>query len=775
MKIDKLENPFIKVTWDDIPENFTQEKIKRVRSYFKRKYNSRNVTVIPRAIDRNASGVLDIDVDKNVMDTTYQTNLMSQFVKNNDMGVDLELLKRLDHKVNSKVSEEITNKTHYKRVYVKSIKFSNFLSFGKDNNLDISKLGGITVIDSNPANFGGKSVLAVDLILFLFFNKTTKTTKSIEIFNRFRKDKEVFVQGEVEIDGKDYIIIRKVIRKKTKKDEWSVSTTLEFLERKSDGSLQNFTGEQRRETEKFIKESIGTMEDFLLTVLTTASNLESLIDSKPTDRGNILSRFIGLETLKDKEHAAKKMHSAWSKKLISNIYNIEDLKYEIQQVKEEKEGLKIQDNEWGEELNKLELEINTKEKNKETLLSEKTIDIDSEIENVNPRLLEANSCEYNILLVENNNKLKSYVVTDTKEEVNLEQLRSLIKERDELLITKTKDITNLKNKNKIIKELQESEICPLCKRNLDDVDHTPEITNLNNEIEELGIMVDNNKIKINSLGGEIEAIENMKEVFDRNEKQMLKKERLILEIDRLQLNIDTANNSLNKWKENKTKIERNSEIEKNILTINSSLDILNNNKEITIRTIESSNGRKKVIDELIKDNNDKIKKIINEGEVDKVFRAYLTIFGKNGIIKIIMKSIVPKLNNELMILLSEVTKFNVEIKVNNKNEVEFWMVDNDSGVEKILASGSGFEKTLASLAIRTVLTKVSCLPRPNITVFDEVLGKVSNENLEEVGIFFSRIKEYFENVFLITHNPLVREWSDNIITVTKNNNISEIR
>ena len=97
----------------------------------------------------------------------------------------------------------------------------------------MTKLGGITVIDSNPANFGGKSVLAVDLILFLFFNKTTKTTKAIEIFNRFRKDKEVFVQGEVEIDGKDYIIIRKIKRKKTKRGEWSVSTTLEFLERKS--------------------------------------------------------------------------------------------------------------------------------------------------------------------------------------------------------------------------------------------------------------------------------------------------------------------------------------------------------------------------------------------------------------------------------------------------------------------------------------------------------------------------------------------------------------
>ena len=775
MKIDKLKNPFIKVTWDDIPENFTQEKIKRVRSYFQRKYNSRNVTVIPRAIDRNASGVLDIDVDKNVMDTEYQTNLMSQFVKNNDMGVELELLKRLDHKVNLKVSEGVTNKTQYKRVYVKSINFSNFLSFGKGNILDVDKLGGITVIDSNPANFGGKSVLAVDLILFLFFNKTTKTTKAIEIFNRFRKDKEVFVQGEVEIDGKDYIIIRKIKRKKTKRGEWSVSTTLEFLERKSDGTLQNFTGEQRRETEKFIKESIGTMEDFLLTVLTTASNLESLIESKPTDRGNILSRFIGLEALKDKENSAKKMHSEWSKKLISNIYNIEDLKYEIQKGKDEKVTLENEDNQCTTKLSELELEIKTKEKNKEKLLSEKTTDIDSEIENINPRLLEDNVSEYKVSLTENKNKLETYGKTDIKEGVNLETLRNLIKDRDKLIASKIKDTTNLKHKNKTIKELQESEVCPLCKRNLDDVDHTKEIDSLNNEIKQLDIRVKSGTNNITSLDDEIRTLEGMKEVFDRNEKEMLKKERLILEIDRLQLNIDTANNSLNKWKENKTKIERNEEIEKSILTINSSLDVLKNNKEIIIRTVESNKGRNKVIDELIEGNNDKIKKIINEEEIDKVFRAYLTIFGKNGIIKIIMKSVVPKLNNELMILLSEVTKFNVEIRVNNKNEVEFWMVDNESGIEKILASGSGFEKTLASLAIRTVLTKVSCLPRPNITVFDEVLGKVSNENLEEVGIFFSRVKEYFENVFLITHNPLVREWSDNIITVTKNNNISEIK
>ena len=53
--------------------------------------------------------------------------------------------------------------------------------------------------------------------------------------------------------------------------------------------------------------------------------------------------------------------------------------------------------------------------------------------------------------------------------------------------------------------------------------------------------------------------------------------------------------------------------------------------------------------------------------------------------------------------------------------------------------------------------------------------KVSNDNLDEVGVFFSRLKDYFENVFLITHNPLVREWADNNLTIEKENNISKVK
>jgi DNA repair exonuclease SbcCD ATPase subunit len=102
------------------------------------------------------------------------------------------------------------------------------------------------------------------------------------------------------------------------------------------------------------------------------------------------------------------------------------------------------------------------------------------------------------------------------------------------------------------------------------------------------------------------------------------------------------------------------------------------------------------------------------------------------------------------------------------------MIDNNTQIEKLMVSGSGYEKTIASLSLRAVLSKVCSLPKPNIVVFDEVFGKISNDNLEMVYEFFIKIKEYFENILVITHNPLISQWADNTIKVKKVDNVSKI-
>jgi DNA repair exonuclease SbcCD ATPase subunit len=221
-------------------------------------------------------------------------------------------------------------------------------------------------------------------------------------------------------------------------------------------------------------------------------------------------------------------------------------------------------------------------------------------------------------------------------------------------------------------------------------------------------------------------------------------------------------------------IKSNEQIESQIIKANLRLEDLKREEQLVQQ--EVTNSRFKITNNLekINSNNNLIIKISEEQQKEVKYKVYLELFGKNGISKRIMKSMMPLINSELQRLLQDSCYFRLEIRISEKNEVEFWMIDNNTQIEKLMTSGSGYEKTIASLALRAVMAKVCSLPKPNITVFDEVFGKISNDNLEMVYEFFIKIKEYFENILVITHNPMISNWSDNIIKITKTDNISKV-
>jgi DNA repair exonuclease SbcCD ATPase subunit len=180
------------------------------------------------------------------------------------------------------------------------------------------------------------------------------------------------------------------------------------------------------------------------------------------------------------------------------------------------------------------------------------------------------------------------------------------------------------------------------------------------------------------------------------------------------------------------------------------------------------------LQEKIERNQEFILQIAEEFEKEKIYKIYLEVFGKNGITKLIMRTMMPLINQELQRLLQDSCYFNLEIRINDKNEVEFMMIDNSTGVEKLMASGSGYERTIAAMALRAVLSKVCSLPKPNIIVWDEVFGKISNDNLELVGEFFGKIRDYFDKIFVISHNPLINNWANNTVKIKKTDNVSKV-
>jgi DNA repair exonuclease SbcCD ATPase subunit len=240
------------------------------------------------------------------------------------------------------------------------------------------------------------------------------------------------------------------------------------------------------------------------------------------------------------------------------------------------------------------------------------------------------------------------------------------------------------------------------------------------------------------------------------------------------LKLERVKDKLRRYEESQEKIKKNQELEAQILKAQLRIDeLINQKRGFERQQVQNANQIQNFEDKISK-NTDLITKIGQEFEREKVYKLYLELYGKNGISKIIMKTMMPVINQELQRLLQDSCYFNLEIRINDKNEVEFIMIDNSTGVEKLMASGSGYERTIASMALRSVLSKICSLPKPNVIVWDEVFGKISNENLELVGEFFSKIKDYFEKIFVITHNPLVSNWADNIVKIKKDDNVSNV-
>jgi DNA repair exonuclease SbcCD ATPase subunit len=245
-------------------------------------------------------------------------------------------------------------------------------------------------------------------------------------------------------------------------------------------------------------------------------------------------------------------------------------------------------------------------------------------------------------------------------------------------------------------------------------------------------------------------------------------------LEATKLKLERVKDKLRRYEESQEKIKKNQELEAQILKAQLRIDeLINQKRGFERQQVQNANQIQNFEDKISK-NTDLITKIGQEFEREKVYKLYLELYGKNGISKIIMKTMMPVINQELQRLLQDSCYFNLEIRINDKNEVEFIMIDNSTGVEKLMASGSGYERTIASMALRSVLSKICSLPKPNVIVWDEVFGKISNENLELVGEFFSKIKDYFEKIFVITHNPLVSNWADNIVKIKKDDNVSNV-
>jgi len=770
----------IKVYWDDKPENYSRESRSRVKKYFSKKYGipPQNVNVVYRPVRTNSKGEA-VEIDganiNNIMSVPYQRGLFKEWLDREGKNVDFNRIIALDDKVNGELTIDLEEKLH-KKYKLSWLLVNNFLSFGPNNYFPVENYNGFTVVNSEPSNQGGKTTLTVDAIKFLFFGKTTKTDKNEEVFNQFNEEKELIVRGMINIEGEDDLIIeRRLERKPKRKGGWNVTNKLSYYRILPDGEEEELNDEDAKKTTEVIKETVGTENDFDLVVLATSKNLDDLIDSTAGESGKLLTRFIGLEVLSEKEIAVRKMYNDFTKTMKSNLYDTETLKEEIEQHKTNLEDLSKVKTSKENELD-VEKKVNKKLQDEKLALATSKIKIDEEVLALNPSNLEeeiknitAVGKSHKDAIKEFNNKIAEIGIIQFDEDRHF-QLTSEQTKLSNNIAVKEADITRLES---TIEDLIQSGICKACNRPLDDVDNTKHIAEHNTTIENNKRELDTANRKLEEINVSLNAMADSKKLIDDKNKIELKKDRLEVEIDSLRVKLKEKMTDLEKYNSNIEAIDKNKSIDADISAIDTKIVVSDRQKDLINDELRDIAIKVNTNTTDIESKEKVIITIGKEKDIEKIFKVYIEMIGKKGISKLILRSVLPIINGELQRLLEDITDFEIEVYIDDKNEVKYLLVKD--GIEKPLKSGSGYELTTSSIALRCVLGKMSSLPTPNFIVFDEVMGRVAAENLSKMKPLFDRISDMYDTVFFITQNDTVKDWAEKIITVIKENNISRLK
>ena len=393
MKVNK--NAKVQIHWRVSPYDYSPEKENNIIAKASKKYGipKDKIKVLPNYIMLDESGKkisLTNDVIQNIQNPSFQVELFKKYLNINKInGYDFDLIRKIDADINTNIDYNVYDK--YRRYSVKWIRWSNFLSYGEDNYFDFTSMKDIVLLNGEPANQSGKTTFAIDLLHFLLFGKTEKVPTQNLIFNKhLSKETNVVVEGCLNIDGEDYVIKRTLSRpaleKRTAKSKVTQKVDYYRIIGTNKEELTEYVDNEQEEnsiqTNKAIKEAIGREDDFDLIISVTESNLDDLIKKKETERGRLLSRWIGLLPLEEKDRLAReKFNSDIKPFLLSNRYNRETLKLECDAFDLEIKNLTSKNKEIKNANKKVEEEIEKLEKSKNNLLQSKQ-SIDNNLINV---------------------------------------------------------------------------------------------------------------------------------------------------------------------------------------------------------------------------------------------------------------------------------------------------------------------------------------------------------------------------------------------------------
>lgn len=783
--------------------NLPMAKLKRACDYAQVKWSTYSVSFVNNSTSSNGVESAKHGKALNMRNPDNQEKFLREFMEGKEIDDSvrdrvIELSRDYLKKVDS--SSPIARNVVWD---IKKMSWDYLFNYGKGNTLDFSRLNGLVGIFGK--NYSGKSSI-IDAALFGLFNTTSKgERKNVHIINQ--NQEQASCKLEIAVGDDVYKIDRSLEKSTTRskgREVISAKTDLNFRKLTFGTQAESKNGDTRNKTDDNIRNTFGSLEDFMMTSLAAQNDSFGFINEGSTKRKEILAKFLDLQIF-DQMHKLAKNDSSEMRGIIKHLTSIDWQK-----------KLSRAEAEFAEILEDIQTQQDLCEKHTARLAvlkeeqqliqdqvqaaSQRDLDIDA----LNDALSKAqksllkNSKEMDRLSTEIASKrstiedltsrLPSLLEESTLAQSDLDALELIkaeMKKTQKSVDKAKREKANLQSK---IDMLHDHEYDPNCKFCCDNefVKKAEEakitIVDVNQTIETLNSQMLDLKMKA-SLINEVycEAVvrdyEAQKSTLSKTQSEVrnmsLQWENCEGKVSLMERRIKDCEADIAYYNDNIEAYENLTSLRRDLQAINKTVSLKANEIKVCESKVLEFMSEKGSTKRTIEEAKEKLEQI---AEAERDYIAY-DIFVKathaNGISYEVIKSMLPVINEEIQKVLSSIVEFQVFFDEDgDKLEVYLKHPNYDP---RPLSMGSGAEKTIASMAVRLALISVSSLPKSNIFVLDEPATALDAEHMEGFTRLLQMIKAQFKTVLLITHLEGLKDIVDMTIDIDKTDGYAQVK
>ena len=772
--------------------NLPLDVMRKAVEVAKHRFKPESITFLNRAAGER--GTVEIGAGfkvENLRDKGVQENLIREYLTDYEPTEEmLERVFELNRKYNSQIeeTEEVARNVNWN---INKFEWDNLFNYGEGNSVDFNNLNGIVGIFGK--NYSGKSSI-IDGLLYTMFNTTSKNER--KNYNIINQNKQV-CRGVVELQvGEKVYTIERDSAKYVKKLKGEVTnearTNLDFNGVDPVmGEAVSLNGTTRNETDAHIRKRFGTVEDFLLTSMSSQLDSLSFIKEGSTRRKEILAKFLDLDIFERKFKLAHE-DCADLKGLLRRVGETnydndialaevqceearKELDNEVKTCAVERQNLADAQSEY-EALTEQIDSIPAERLDIKALLELKDA-LRTKIEDTNLNIVELKQ-----EVVGYDENLKEY--DDFLTTIDIEDLLEKKKQHDEFkqkyddTVNRARLMDNeykgLSKKIDLLDEVPCGSRFPMCRFIKDAHLASVELPSLEidiiNEIE--GAKSYKTKIVSVNSAEMIEVIDNYNSTIIKKNNIEIEKRDNKVSIEKLYAKIKASRATLSATQDKIDLYEEKKDLIKNIeslLEARGKVQKVIDNSLGSIFILEDliNNHHRQIgsLEQKVESLHDKKKELHDIREEYASYDLFMRCTHSNGIAYDIIKKRLPVINSEVAKVLSNIVDF--EIFFQEDGRKLNILIKHPQHEPRPIEMGSGAEKTVAAMAIRLALLSVSSLPKGNIFILDEPGTALDAENMEGFIRILQLIKMYFKTVILISHVDSLKDIVDVEITIDK--------